>query len=468
MFLVGAPFMAPGICALKQGAMNRAPTVILCLFLLLALSGCKIELNIFGNDEDDKVISESGNFDCSNNTTPNSPDNGDCSQQYVANITDCVGYGVNGNDTWAELPNCTELPTTGYEETLVAVPDEGNDFDGWGNFCAPGSGFCQMTIEGDAEVTTDAVVEATFGGATALEDATYTYNHKGQRASKTVDGVTLYFIYDLAGNLIGEYDNSGEPLREYVYIEGKLLAQYDYVPSATEPEQHYYFNDHLGTPVYMFNRDMDPSYELATGPFSEGYGEFKLAGMVQPVRFPGQYGDGESGYNYNWNRDYDPSTGRYLQSDPIGLAGGINTYGYVYQNPVMNIDPMGLDTVVNKSGSSVVVRGNAGSGHGSGKQQYGAVPSDGAVHGGSTNPIPSWSDPANAEKARKDPNDPSLPPPDGHIEDVDGYICPIDGDQRLRGDAQGPETTLGSDKDGRVVPTKRDGVTSSVIRYFLR
>jgi RHS repeat-associated protein len=60
------------------------------------------------------------------------------------------------------------------------------------------------------------------------------------------------------------------------------------------------------------------------------------------LRFPGQYYDQETGLHYNYHRYYDPTIGRYLRADPIGLEGGVNEYCYTFANPINSIDNFGL------------------------------------------------------------------------------------------------------------------------------
>ncbi len=102
-----------------------------------------------------------------------------------------------------------------------------------------------------------------------------------------------------------------------------------------------YHNNHLATPEVMTDQSGAVVWKADYKPF--GKAEVDPAStVVNDFRFPGQTFDSETGYHYNWNRYYDPETGRYLTADPIGIRGGMNLYAYVGGNPVIYVDPEGL------------------------------------------------------------------------------------------------------------------------------
>ena len=103
---------------------------------------------------------------------------------------------------------------------------------------------------------------------------------------------------------------------------------------------YYYHNDHLGTPLSLSDESGDIKWKASYTPF--GKANIELSDIVQNIRFPGQYFDEETGMHYNYFRDYDPEIGRYIQSDPIGLNGGLNSYSYVRGNPKNRMDVNGL------------------------------------------------------------------------------------------------------------------------------
>jgi RHS repeat-associated protein len=101
----------------------------------------------------------------------------------------------------------------------------------------------------------------------------------------------------------------------------------------------YLHTDHLGAVVKATDEDRNIVWDAVRKPFGSRYVTVEQVEM--PLGFPGQYFDNESGNYYNYFRDYDPATGRYIQSDPIGLAGGLNAYLYANANPNKYIDPTG-------------------------------------------------------------------------------------------------------------------------------
>jgi RHS repeat-associated protein len=127
-----------------------------------------------------------------------------------------------------------------------------------------------------------------------------------------------------------------------------LAAVVSSLAPATFAQQLLYIHaDHLNTPRLVTNGSGTPVWRWdQVEPFGDNLpnedpdGNSILGHM--PLRFPGQYFDKETGLYYNYHRDYDPLIGRYVESDPIGLRGGLNTYVYAIADPLRHTDEIGL------------------------------------------------------------------------------------------------------------------------------
>ncbi|NJB92548.1 RHS repeat-associated protein [Xanthomonas arboricola] len=189
------------------------------------------------------------------------------------------------------------------------------------------------------------------------------YNGKGEQVRRFLGTINTYTLYDEAGHWLGDYYTNGAPKQQVIWLDDLPVGLL-----ANANKLHYIEPDHLGSPRVV----VDPARNVAVWSWSlkrETFGNTAPnqdpdgdgAALVLDMRFPGQRFDAASGLNQNYFRDYDAATGRYGQSDPIGLDGGIATYAYVSGNPVGLIDPLGL---VKWSGT--MTSGSAASGIGGG------------------------------------------------------------------------------------------------------
>jgi RHS repeat-associated protein len=194
--------------------------------------------------------------------------------------------------------------------------------------------------------------------------AQYSHNALGQRVIKTntATNQTLHFIYDPEGRVIAEIDAAtGVTQREYLYVDGQQVAVVDATGSANE-EIYYVHTDHLTTPQIITNDSQAVVWAADYEPF--GKTSISTSTISSNTRFPGQYADEESGLHYNYFRDYDPGTGRYVESDPIGVLNDYalispsaqyrsklflndrlnSLYAYLGNNPVNGVDLYGLQS----------------------------------------------------------------------------------------------------------------------------
>ena len=163
---------------------------------------------------------------------------------------------------------------------------------------------------------------------------TYTYDGFGNRFSKTVGANKTFYASAPDTTLLEETTNGSAT--DYIYLNGRPLAM------LTGTTFTYLHDNLIGTPQAGTDNAQNVVWRGSYLPFGE---PISVEGSVTVnLRMPGQYYDAETGFSHNGFRDYVPALGRYLEPDPIGIAGGLNTYGYALQRPVDLNDRTGLLT----------------------------------------------------------------------------------------------------------------------------
>lgn len=257
-------------------------------------------------------------------------------------------YDANGNRTSVAINNGTANAYTvdpaSNRLTNLATPAITLTHDAMGNIVSDGTYTMGYDLRG--RLTT-----ASQGGNVT----TYAYDNGGQRVRKFKNSgtsSTVIFVYDQAGQLLGEYDSAGVAIREYVWLGNMPVAMFTPDPAQgananmAAPLVYYIHADHLNTPRVLVDKTNTMRWRWMSEPFGTTAPDTSPAGLAAltfNLRFPGQFYDVESGMFYNYQRDYIPGIGRYAQSDPIGLAGGqASTFAYVGSNPLSYSDPLGL------------------------------------------------------------------------------------------------------------------------------
>ena len=239
------------------------------------------------------------------------------------------GFDANGNRVGQTTPEgATQYAYAGNRlQSASGVQPRAFTHDAAGNLVA----------EGSASYAYDA-----RNRLAQAAGASYGYDGQGLRVAKTTAAAARYYAHDLDRRLLGEYDASGT-LYETVWLGSTPVAV------LKSGQRHWIDADQIDAPRVVRNESEQIVWRWQTEAFGStpanenpsGLGNFEFN-----LRLPGHLYDPETGLHHNDQRDYAPRTGRYVQSDPIGLAGGINTYTYVGGNPVSLVDPTGLDATV--------------------------------------------------------------------------------------------------------------------------
>ena len=224
-------------------------------------------------------------------------------------------------------------------------------YDHWGNLVSRRIGLYEQHYAYDAE---NRLVSARGTGPEGRFEARYHYDALGRRTRKivtTTHGTTDTRFLWQGYRLLQEQQQTGL-CSTYIYDPNEAwspLARVDHLRDQNSGEINWFNTDLNGAPLEVTDERGAVRWSGQYGSFgevrhqSEGFSRLvnRTAMAHQPLRYAGQYADGETGLHYNLFRYYDPQVGRFIVQDPIGLNGGWNLYQYA-PNPLGWIDPLGL------------------------------------------------------------------------------------------------------------------------------
>jgi RHS repeat-associated protein len=243
--------------------------------------------------------------------------------------------GDNQSFTVDYADNRTAMSRNGVKSTLN-FPTTSNriaNVDGTRSFTYTGSG--DIYTDGSRTYSRDAFDRLSQITDAGVVKGSYMYNALGQRVWKNSSLGMSYYAYGANDELT--YESSAGVATDYVWWNGVLLG--------IVRNQVFYaaLNDHLGRPEVLMDGQGGIAWRAATAAYDEKTVVNTIGGFN--LGFPGQYNDSESLLSYNRNRYYDASIGRYIEADPIGLAGGVNIYAYALSNPIDWVDASGLSSI---------------------------------------------------------------------------------------------------------------------------
>lgn len=189
-------------------------------------------------------------------------------------------------------------------------------------------------------------------GAVSGDAGSYGYDFRGQRVWRTVVGssatVQTHYIFDEVGHLLAEHNGAtGALLREYIWLDDVPVAMID--STGASPATYFIHTGEIEEPLVMTDASKNIAWQAYVEPFGAAQ-TFGSSSANTDLRLPGQFTEAETGgLSQNWNRTYDPSLGRFIQTDPLGIEAGQNVYAYVDGDPLLVTDETGLDWVYSQS-----------------------------------------------------------------------------------------------------------------------